>query len=100
MSLGAQVAVGSFLCDPSAPIRVGTRIQCRVVVFNVEVPLTRGFPLVLHYQSTSEQASVRRILSQLHKGTGEVVRHKPRSGRQCGFASGWPSSWHPRVCDT
>ncbi|CAN8006251.1 unnamed protein product, partial [Ixodes pacificus] len=73
-----NVAVGSFLCDPSAPIRVGTRIQCRVVVFNVEVPLTRGFPLVLHYQSTSEQASVRRILSQLHKGTGEVVRHKPR----------------------
>ncbi|CAN8026047.1 unnamed protein product, partial [Ixodes persulcatus] len=73
-----NVAVGSFLCDPSAPIRVGTRIQCRVVVFNVEVPLTRGFPLVLHYQSTSEQASVRRILSQLHKGTGEVVRRKPR----------------------
>ncbi|EEC16575.1 translation elongation factor EF-1 alpha/Tu, putative [Ixodes scapularis] len=73
-----NVAVGSFLCDPSAPIRVGTRIQCRVVVFNVEMPLTRGFPLVLHYQSTSEQASVRRILSQLHKGTGEVVRHKPR----------------------
>ncbi|XP_040076552.1 HBS1-like protein isoform X2 [Ixodes scapularis] len=73
-----NVAVGSFLCDPSAPIRVGTHIQCRVVVFNVEMPLTRGFPLVLHYQSTSEQASVRRILSQLHKGTGEVVRHKPR----------------------
>ncbi|CAN8001923.1 unnamed protein product, partial [Ixodes hexagonus] len=73
-----NVVVGSFLCDPSVPIRVGTRIQCRVVVFNVEVPLTRGFPLVLHYQSTSEQASVRRILSQLHKGTGEVVRHKPR----------------------
>ncbi|XP_065279959.1 uncharacterized protein HBS1 isoform X2 [Dermacentor albipictus] len=73
-----KVTTGSFLCDPTVPIRVSTRFQARLVVFNVEVPLTRGFPVVLHYQSTTEQASIHRILSQLNKVTGEVVRNKPR----------------------
>lgn len=73
-----KVTTGSFVCDPAVPIRVSTRFQARLVVFNIEVPLTRGFPVVLHYQSTSEQASIHRILSQLNKGTGEVVRNRPR----------------------
>lgn len=73
-----KVTTGSFVCDPAVPIRVSTRFQARLVVFNIEVPLTRGFPVVLHYQSTSEQASIHKILSQLNKGTGEVVRNKPR----------------------
>lgn len=72
------VKVGSFLCDPSVPMRVGSRLEARVVVFGVEVPLTRGFPVVLHYQSTVEQASLGRILSELHKGTGQVLRNRPR----------------------
>ncbi|XP_037555271.1 HBS1-like protein isoform X1 [Dermacentor silvarum] len=73
-----KVTTGSFLCDPALPIRVSTRFQARLVVFNIEVPLTRGFPVVLHYQSTTEQASIHRIISQLNKVTGEVVRNKPR----------------------
>nr|XP_037271666.1 HBS1-like protein [Rhipicephalus microplus] len=73
-----KVRLGSFLCDPAVPIRVSTRFQARLVVFNIEVPLTRGFPVVLHYQSTTEQASIHRIISQLNKVTGEVVRNKPR----------------------
>ncbi|XP_077496786.1 translation elongation factor EF-1alpha (GTPase) HBS1 isoform X1 [Amblyomma americanum] len=73
-----KVTTGSFVCDPAVPIRVSTRFQARLVVFNIEVPLTRGFPVVLHYQSTTEQASIHRIISQLNKGTGEVMRNKPR----------------------
>ncbi|XP_064486426.1 HBS1-like protein isoform X2 [Ornithodoros turicata] len=73
-----NVTVGSFLCDPAVPIRVTSKFQARIVVFNVEIPITRGFPVVLHYQSMSEQASVHKLISQLHKTTGEVVRNKPR----------------------
>lgn len=34
--------------------------------------------MVLHYQSLSEQAVIRKIISQLHKSTGQVVKNKPR----------------------
>ena len=35
--------------------------------------------VVLHYQSMSEPAQIRKLISQLHKGTGEVIKKKPRS---------------------
>jgi len=35
--------------------------------------------VVLHYQSLTEQAHLRHLISQLHRNTGEVVKKKPRS---------------------
>ena len=32
----------------------------------------------VHYQSLTEPGQVRRLISQLHKSTGEVVKKKPR----------------------
>ena len=50
----------------------------RVVIFNIEVPITRGFPVELHYKAISEPAVFKKLISQLHKNTGEVVAKKPR----------------------
>ena len=38
----------------------------------------KGFPVIFHYQSLSEQAVVRKLISQVHKGTGQVIKNKPR----------------------
>lgn len=74
----AHVSVGSVLCDPTAPVACATRIQARVVLFNLEVPLTRGFTVILHYQTMSEPAIIKKLVSQLNKSTGEVVKNKPK----------------------
>lgn len=34
--------VGDFLCDPAHPIPLATRVQGRIVVFNITVPLIKG----------------------------------------------------------
>lgn len=74
----ASVTIGCVLCDSTKPIRVCTRFRARIVVFNVEVPITKGFQAVLHYQSLSEPVVLRTIISQLCKGTGESTKKKPR----------------------
>jgi len=74
----ASVTAGMVLCDPSQPVPVATRFQARVVVFNIEVPITKGYPVVLHYGCVSEQATIKKLVSQLNKSTGEVVKNKPR----------------------
>jgi len=74
----ASVVAGMVLCDPSQPVPVATRFRARVVVFNIEVPITKGYPVVLHYGCVSEQATVKKLVSQLNKSTGEVVKAKPR----------------------
>ncbi|XP_064382264.1 HBS1-like protein [Halichondria panicea] len=74
----AKVSIGSVLCSQDQPIRAVTRLEARVIVFNIDIPITIGFPVVLHYQSLNEPAVVTKLLSLLNKNTGELLRKKPR----------------------
>lgn len=40
-----NVSVGYILCDPQNPVQISSKFQARIVVFNVTVPITRGFPV-------------------------------------------------------
>uniref|UniRef100_A0A8C0U6D6 HBS1-like protein n=2 Tax=Cyanistes caeruleus TaxID=156563 RepID=A0A8C0U6D6_CYACU len=73
-----KINVGCVFCDPKEPIKVCTRFRARVLIFNIEVPITKGFPVLLHYQTVSEPATITRLLSILHKSTGEVTKKKPK----------------------
>lgn len=74
----ANISVGFILCDINNPIPITTRLQARIVVFNVKVPITIGTPILLHHQSLIEAASIVKLKAQLHKQTGEVVKKNPR----------------------
>lgn len=73
-----NVTTGCVVCDIARPVKVSARFQARLVIFNITVPITKGFPVILHYQSMSEQAFVKKLISQLHRSTGQVVKKKPR----------------------
>ena len=34
--------------------------------------------MIVHYQSLSEAATISKLIAQIHKSTGEVVRARPR----------------------
>lgn len=73
-----KVNVGSVLSSRIDPIRTTTRFQARIIVFDIAVPITKGFMVLLHYQAVSEPAVVKRLISTLHKSTGEVLQKKPK----------------------
>uniref|UniRef100_A0A8D0H8B3 HBS1-like protein n=1 Tax=Sphenodon punctatus TaxID=8508 RepID=A0A8D0H8B3_SPHPU len=73
-----KINVGCVFCDLKEPIKVCTRFRARVLIFNIDLPITKGFPVLLHYQTVSEPATIRRLLSVLHKSTGEVTKKKPK----------------------
>ncbi|XP_021245613.1 HBS1-like protein isoform X4 [Numida meleagris] len=73
-----KINVGCVFCDPKEPVKVCTRFRARILIFNIEIPVTKGFPVLLHYQTVSEPATIRRLLSVLHKSTGEVTKKKPK----------------------
>merc|ERR1739838_95612 len=74
-----DIHIGDFLCDPMKPIPQVTRIQGRIVVFNIEIPLIKGATVDFHYQCCTEPAKIKKLVSQLHKTTGEVLKSKPRA---------------------
>uniref|UniRef100_A0A7N6F7U0 HBS1-like protein n=1 Tax=Anabas testudineus TaxID=64144 RepID=A0A7N6F7U0_ANATE len=73
-----KINVGCVFCDPKKPIRACTRFRARILLFNIEVPITQGFPVLLHYQTVSEPATIRKLVSILHKSSGEVLKKKPK----------------------
>ncbi|XP_044279992.1 HBS1-like protein isoform X2 [Varanus komodoensis] len=73
-----KINVGCIYCCPKEPIKACTRFRARVLIFNIEIPITKGFPVLLHFQTVSEPATIRRLLSVLHKNTGEVTKKKPK----------------------
>ncbi|XP_053300691.1 HBS1-like protein isoform X1 [Pleuronectes platessa] len=73
-----KMNVGCVFCNPKEPIRVCTRFKARILLFNIEVPITKGFPVLLHYQTVSEPATIRKLISVLHKSSGEVLKKKPK----------------------
>lgn len=74
----SNISVGFILSSIYHPVPLATRILARIVVFNIKVPITMGYPVLLHHQSLIEPAIIRRLKAQLHKGTGEVVKKNPR----------------------
>uniref|UniRef100_A0A182W0W3 Tr-type G domain-containing protein n=1 Tax=Anopheles minimus TaxID=112268 RepID=A0A182W0W3_9DIPT len=73
-----NISVGYILSDIYHPVPLATRILARIVVFNIKVPITRGYPVLLHHQSLIEPGTIRKLKAQLHKGTGEVIKKNPR----------------------
>lgn len=73
-----NVLSGSMVCDIERPVKVTSLFESRLVIFNVSIPITKGFPVILHYQSMSEQVVIKNLISQLNRSTGEVIRKRPR----------------------
>lgn len=40
-----NVGIGYILCDPQVPVPIALKFQARIVIFNVKVPITKGFPV-------------------------------------------------------
>lgn len=73
-----NVSVGYILSDPIQQVPVCTRFEARLVVFNVKVPITKGFPVLIHHQSLVESANIVKLKALLSKSTGELLKKNPR----------------------
>lgn len=74
-----NISVGFLLSELNKPCPVSSKFEARIVVFNITTPITIGYPVVLHQQSLAESAVITRLLSQVHKTSGEILRKRPRA---------------------
>ncbi|KAJ8668190.1 hypothetical protein QAD02_009853 [Eretmocerus hayati] len=73
-----NLAVGDIVCSPYNLVPVSSCFQAHVVIFSIKMPLTNGMPVVLHQQSLVEPATISKLVAQLNRSTGEVIKKKPR----------------------
>ncbi|XP_068972289.1 protein HBS1 isoform X2 [Bombus flavifrons] len=73
-----NVGIGDIICNPQNPVPVTTRFQAHVVVFAVKIPIMKGLPVIIHQQSLVQPAVITKLVAQLHRSTGEIIKKKPR----------------------
>ncbi|GAB1863629.1 HBS1-like protein [Camponotus japonicus] len=73
-----NVGIGDIICNPQNPVPVTTCFQAHVVVFAITRPITKGLPVVMHQQSLVQPAFITKLIAQLHRSTGDVIKKKPR----------------------
>ncbi|XP_058806041.1 protein HBS1 isoform X2 [Phymastichus coffea] len=73
-----KLAIGDIVCTPHHPVPVTSCFQVHVVIFAVKMPLTNGMPVVLHQQSLVEPVIISKLIVELNRSTGEVIKKKPR----------------------
>ncbi|KAJ2005893.1 hypothetical protein GGI04_001983 [Coemansia thaxteri] len=77
-----HVSVGSVVCAIERPIRSVTRFEAQLVVFDPAVPITNGFPALLHMQSLNVPVVIHKIIETFDQRTGEVMKRRPRHIRK------------------
>ncbi|KAL6423268.1 hypothetical protein ACFW04_010139 [Cataglyphis niger] len=73
-----NVGIGDIICNPQNPVPVTTCFQAHVVIFAIARPITKGLPVVMHQQSLVQPAFITKLIAQLHRGTGDMIKKKPR----------------------
>jgi len=73
-----QLSSGTVLCTPTNLVPVTSSFVAQIVVFDIKVPITSGFPIILHHQSLNEPASIVKLVATIDKATGEIIKRNPR----------------------
>ncbi|KAK0453278.1 P-loop containing nucleoside triphosphate hydrolase protein [Armillaria borealis] len=90
-----HLAVGSVLCPPTDVVPLATNFTARIIIFDVQLPITagasvRGHQFFYHYLSDRSSqvelfhhsrdvpATIVNLISTLDRTTGTIVKKKPR----------------------
>ncbi|KAF8640104.1 hypothetical protein AX17_001340 [Amanita inopinata Kibby_2008] len=73
-----QLNIGNVLCSPSNLIPLASSFTARIIVFDVQLPVTAGVSVELFHHSRELPAMVSRLTSILDRATGRVTKTNPR----------------------
>ncbi|KAI0722989.1 hypothetical protein C8Q76DRAFT_793974 [Earliella scabrosa] len=70
--------IGSVLCRPGQIVPLVSSFTAKIIVFDIQIPITAGTSIELFHHSRDVPASISRLVSVLDRSNGSVVKRKPR----------------------
>ncbi|KAI0332463.1 EF Tu GTP binding domain-containing protein [Cubamyces sp. BRFM 1775] len=70
--------IGSVLCRSSHLVPLASTFTARIIVFDIQLPITAGTSVELFHHSRDVPASISRLISVLDRTNGTVTKSKPR----------------------
>ncbi|KAI0494807.1 hypothetical protein KFK09_024950 [Dendrobium nobile] len=69
---------GGVLCHPDFPVAVAARLELKILVLDIKMPIIIGSPVEFHIHHVKEAARVVKIVSVVDQKTGKVSKGAPR----------------------
>ena len=67
-----------MLCDPNNLVPVSSLISVQALTLDLSVPITLGFPILLHHQQRAEPAIISKLIGIHDKNSGKLLKSNPR----------------------
>jgi len=74
---GNQLIPGGVLCRPGFPVAVANRLELKILVLDIAIPILAGSQVEFHIHHVKEAAKVTKIIALLDK-TGKPSKSAPR----------------------
>ncbi|KAG2548010.1 HBS1-like protein [Panicum virgatum] len=74
---GNQLIPGGVLCHPGFPVAVANRLELKILVLDIAIPILAGSQVEFHIHHVKEAAKVTKIIALLDK-TGKPSKSAPR----------------------
>nr|CAB3488685.1 unnamed protein product [Digitaria exilis] len=74
----SHLVSGGVICHPDFPVRVACRLELKILVLDITIPILVGLQLELHIHHARVSASLVKILSLLDQKTGKASKKMPR----------------------
>ncbi|THH08132.1 hypothetical protein EW145_g2914 [Phellinidium pouzarii] len=70
--------IGYVLCPPTDLVPLSTTFTARIIVFDIQLPITIGAPVELFLHSHNVAATIAKFVATLDRATGAMVKKNPR----------------------
>ena len=71
-----NVKIGCILCPVDFPIPLAAVFLAQIVVFDVDVPVTKGYQATMYVGSSAEPVTLTKLLCTVNKSSGQVLKKK------------------------
>ncbi|KAG1908149.1 EF Tu GTP binding domain-containing protein [Suillus fuscotomentosus] len=73
-----HLSIGSVLCPPSDIVPLATVFTARIIVFDIQLPITTGTSIELFHHSRDVPAMISKLIATLDRASGVVTKKNPR----------------------
>jgi len=70
--------IGSVLCPSTDLVPLATVFTARIIVFDIQVPITAGASVELFHHSRDVPAATTKLISTIDRASGKVLKTNPR----------------------
>ncbi|KAF9569398.1 EF Tu GTP binding domain-containing protein [Agrocybe pediades] len=70
--------IGTVLCPLTDVVPIAKQFTARIIVFDIEVPITAGASIELFHHSRDVPATTTKLISTIDRTSGKVVKANPR----------------------